>query len=154
MGTYERYEGGLFENKKKKPQRQTLNLKRLLETEMGDREGRRESSVIGPEITSVCFISLTALWISHCASAQVINTQARGLTYKIGLIVGGARPVFHWAGSACDGWGEPQPYFSHRLVPGMVLKFRSRDKPESTGKGGTGYSGIECQQNHCYSALY
>ncbi len=42
MGTYERYEGGLFENRKKKPQRQTLNLKRLLETEMGDREGRRE----------------------------------------------------------------------------------------------------------------
>jgi len=84
----------------------------------------------------------------------VINTQARGLTYKIGLIVGGARPVFHWAGSACDGWGEPQPYFSHSLVPGTVLKLRSRDKPESTGKGGTGYSGIECQQSYCYSALY
>lgn len=38
--------------------------------------------------------------------------RARGLTYKIGLIVGGAWPVFHTPGLMGDGWGEPEQYFS------------------------------------------
>lgn len=52
----------------------------------------------------------------------MINTQARGLTYKIGLIVGGAWPVFHTPGLMGDGWGEPEQYFSLLSHPQAVVR--------------------------------
>lgn len=52
----------------------------------------------------------------------MINTQARGLTYKIGLIVGEAWPVFHTPGLIGDGWGEPEPYFFLCSHPQAVVR--------------------------------
>lgn len=52
----------------------------------------------------------------------MINTQARGLTYKIGLIVEGAWPVFHTPGLMGDGWGEPEQYFSLCAHPQAVAR--------------------------------
>lgn len=78
----------------------------------------RRDSVIVPEIMSVFYKPLCL-----CSGDKYTSIA---LTYQIGLIVGGVQPVFHWPGSACDGWGEPEPYFSNRLVPGTMLNLGSK----------------------------